>query len=241
MVEQYVFDYRRNVTNLFEYLQHRRRDDIDTRSLMCVHNQYRINSKEMIDLKNKIWNIYYGSNINVFQTCPMCKSSEYNKTDIISYQLNYIIPRSLGGLESRENLILLCSTCTKKMSEMEIIFDYEHKVYNRNNCEELWINKNIIVINRPLLFVDTTCIPIIGPMDIYMEQSRQEMRQNYSDWYRKERERKKLVNNGFVPIIKNDPFNEAFNELCLMLEKFHITTPSSSPELRMNMLIKNQY
>ena len=71
-MQQYMFDYRKNVTNLFEYIQHRRRDDIDVCSLMSARHQYRVNPKEMVDLKRKVWDIYYGSNFDVFQTCPMC-------------------------------------------------------------------------------------------------------------------------------------------------------------------------
>ena len=229
VVQRYVFNYREDITSLFKHLQYQRRDDIDTRSLMSVRHRYREDPKNMCDLKRKIWDVYYGSDPNIFQCCPMCKQKSYNKMDIHQYQLNYIIPHSLGGLESQENLILLCTECTENMSEMETIFDYEQKVHNRNNCEALWINQNIISINRPLIYVDTTCIPIKGPMDTYLKQSRQQMRQDYDAWYKKKQERKRLVHDGYIPCDQDDPFNEIFDEICVKLENFHITTPPNSP------------
>lgn len=221
VINQYMFEYRKNVTSLFEYLQYRRRDDIDTRSLMNVRNQYRINPIEMTNLKNKVWNVYYGDSPDIIQVCPMCKSNTYYKMTTDKYQLNYIIPYSLGSLESQENLILLCSPCTDNMSDMETIFDYEQKVYNRNNCEAIWINQNIMAIDRPLIFVDTTCIPIKGALDAYTEQYRQEMRKDYGRWYQKEIEKKDMIRKGFIPQT-SDYLDKAFNEICLMLDRFHL-------------------
>lgn len=229
VVQRYVFDYRKDITSLFKYLQYRRRDDIDARSLMSARHKYRENPKNMSELKRKVWDVYYGSDLNVFQCCPMCKERTYDRESIDSYQLNYVIPHSLGGLESRENLILLCTQCSDNMSEMETIFDYEQKVYNRNNCEALWINRNIISINRPLIYVETTCLPVKGPMDTYLKQTHEQMRQDYDGWYKKEQDRKQMVQNGYIPRIEDDPFNEIFDEICVMLENFHITTPPSSP------------
>ena len=92
-----------NYQKPFVYKMARNIKDVQTQPLHTIIPEYKINS---INGNNVKFKIAEKQNIK----CPSCHNTIILE-DINQYKLSYITPLEFGGINSPENLKLLCPTC----------------------------------------------------------------------------------------------------------------------------------
>ncbi len=77
-------------------------------------------------LRKQVWNQYVGAPIGQ-TSCPVCLT---NVIDKLGFEAGHIVPESLGGPTTIENLRPICSDCNRSMGAMDMR-EYAQRYYNR--------------------------------------------------------------------------------------------------------------